>query len=256
PESPPSARGRRVLTGLVFLTLAGQGYMEIFFGYVEIYALAATAFAVYTLLALRFLDQEGRLWPVAVALAVAVALHLSGMVLFPSFMILALAAFRAPERAPLRAREALFSLSALAALPLSLAVLGHGYSLWSALVSVFHDVILRQPDPIPGYFWSWRHLRDLVNEQVLIGPLALGFVLPVAIVALRRRRASALELAFFAALGLEFTAIELIAGDSNLGYARNWDLLAPAGFGLAVAGLGLWLPQFSSPAAAHSCLAL
>ncbi len=251
PGSPPAARGRRTLTGLVFLTLAGQGYIQIFFGYVEVYALAATTFAIYTLAALRFLDQKGRLWPVAVALAVAVAFHLSAVILFPSFAILAIAAFRAPDRVPLRGREALFSLTALASLPLSLAVLGHGYSLWSTLVSVFHDVVVSQPDPIPGYFWSWRHLRDLANEQLLIGPLALGFVLPAAIAALRRRCASPLELAFFAILGLEFATIELIAGDSNLGYARNWDLLAPAGFGLAVAGLGLWLPQFSKPAAAR-----
>src|SRR5262245_41025127 len=156
PGSPPGARGRRTLTGLVFLTLAGQGYMQIFFGYVEVYALAATAFAVYTLAALRFLDQGGRLWPAAVALAVAVAFHLSAVVLLPSFAILALAAFRAPERAPLRAREALISLSALAALPLSLAVLGHGYNLWSTLLSVFRAVIVGQPDPILGYVWSSR----------------------------------------------------------------------------------------------------
>jgi tetratricopeptide (TPR) repeat protein len=256
PGSSPAERGHRALTGLVFLTLASQGYMQIFFGYVEVYALVAATIAVYTLAALRFLDRRARLWPAAVALALAVGFHLSAVALFPSFAILALAAFRAPGLAPLRAREALISLSVLAALPLLLAVLGHGYSLGSALLSVFRDVILRQPDPIPDYFWSWRHLRDLINEQILIGPLALGFVPPVAIAALRRRRASALELGFFATLGLEFATIELIAGDSNLGYARNWDLLAPAGFGLAVAGLGLWLPLFPSPATARRGLAL
>lgn len=256
PGSAPSARGRRTVTGLVFVALAAQGYMQIFFGYVEVYALAAASLAAYALAALRFLDDRRPLWPVAVALAVAIALHLSAVALLPSFAILAIAAFRDRERATRRGRDAALTLGTLAALPVGLAVLGHGYNLGTALLSVAGDVIVRQPDPIPDWFWSWRHLRDLANEQLLIGPLALAFVAPVAIAALRRRAMRARELAFFSGLGMAFAAVALIAGDSNLGYARNWDLLAPAGFAMAVAGLALWLPQFSRPATARVGLAL
>src|SRR6185295_18544896 len=85
---PSSGAGHdRTSTALVFLCLVTQGYMQIFFGYVEIYALAAAANAIYVLAALRFLDDGAPLWPAALALNLAVALHLSAVVLAPSFAI-------------------------------------------------------------------------------------------------------------------------------------------------------------------------
>jgi hypothetical protein len=248
--------GMRLSTALVFLVIVVQGYLQIFFGYVEVYALSATAIAIYLLTALRFLDDRRPLWPVAVSLAIAVALHLSAVVLAPSFAVLASVAATDPARRPRLVRDAVFAGAALAALPFALGLLGRGYHLGGTLISLISAVLSRQPEPIPGYFWSWRHLRDLLNEQLLIGPLALATFVPAAIVAIRRRTAAPIELAFFTVLGAGFGFVCLIAGDSNLGYARNWDLQAPAGFALAVCGTALLLPTFAGPVAARACLVL
>src|SRR5438093_3247351 len=51
-------------------------------------------------------------------------------------------------------------------------------------------------------------------------------------------------MAFAAVAGLGYAAACAVAGDSNLGYARNWDLLAPAGVAFTAAGLGLLRPAF------------
>lgn len=251
---PGATPGRLALTCAVFLALAAQGYVQVFFGYVEVYALSATSIAIYALTSMRFLDDRKPLWPAAAALASAVSLHLSAIVLAPTFVLLAIASFNDPARRSRRARDAVFSASALAALPLLLALLGRGYNLGETLISLMSTTLTKQPEPIPGYFWSWRHARDVVNEQLLIGPLAIAFFVPVAFSALRRKALPALERAFFLAFGAGFAVLSLVVGDSNLGYARNWDLLAPAGFALAIAGMGLLLPRFQDLAAARACM--
>ncbi len=250
------AGANRTATALVFLVLLAQGYLQIFFGYVEVYALVAVAIAIYLLTALRFLDDRRPLWPAAVSLAIAVALHLSAVVLAPSFALLAFLAATDPARRPRLARDAVLSIAALAALPFALGLLGRGYHLGGTLISLIRGVLTRQPEPIPGYFWSWRHLRDLVNEQILIGPLTLAAFVPIAIAALRRRAAAPRELAFFVLFGSGFAVVCLVAGDSNLGYARNWDLQAPAGFALAAATIALLLTRFTSVAVARAGLVL
>jgi hypothetical protein len=249
-------RGDLALGAMVFLALVSQGYVQIFFGYVEVYALVAASLAVYVLTALRFLDDRRPLWPVALALAVAIACHLSALVLLPSFALLATLSVIDPERRGRLRGDALWSGAVLAALPLGLALLENGYNLGQTAMSLVSAVLFRQPEPLPGYFWSWRHLTDIVNVQLLVGPLAMGFFVPVVISTLRRPAARTFETAFFVLLGAGFVAVGLVAGDSNLGYARNWDLLAPGGFVLATAGMALLLPRFAQAGAARSFLTL
>jgi len=255
-EGSPRGPGHFALAAMVFLALVSQGYVQIFFGYVEVYSLVAASLAVYVLTALRFLDDRRPLWPVTAALAVAIACHLSAIVLLPSFALLATRSVIDSERRGRRMGDVVCSFVVLAALPLGLALLGNGYNLGETAMSLVSAVLFRQPEPLPGYFWSWRHLTDIVNVQLLIGPLAMAFFVPVVLFTLRRPSARSFETAFFALLGAGFVAVGLVAGDSNLGYARNWDLLAPSGFVLATAGMALLLPRFAHPRAARSFLML
>src|SRR4029077_4104698 len=59
---------------------------------------------------------------------------------------------------------------------------------------------------------------------------------------------------FLLACSAGWLAACLVAGDSNLGYARNWDLLAPASLVLTVAGLGLLFPDARAAAAGRAAL--
>jgi hypothetical protein len=97
-EGSPRGPGHFALAAMVFLALVSQGYVQIFFGYVEVYSLVAASLAVYVLTALRFLEDRRPLWPVTAALAVAIACHLSAIVLLPSFALLATRSVIDPER--------------------------------------------------------------------------------------------------------------------------------------------------------------
>jgi tetratricopeptide (TPR) repeat protein len=137
-----------------------------------------------------------------------------------------------------------------------LGLLGGGYSLGNAALGVTRLILTAQPETFPNYFWSARHLRDFLNGQLLIGPLGLMLFVPLAIVALRSLRRWSRRTTFFVVLGVGFGAACVAAGDSNLGYARNWDLLAPAGFALTAAALALLLPRLRGRVAETGLLGL
>jgi tetratricopeptide (TPR) repeat protein len=90
-----------------------------------------------------------------------------------------------------------------------------------------------------AYLGSGLHVRDFLNEQLLVGPFGLFLALPLALATLLTpaRRDAAVLFSIASAAG--YLAACWTAGDSNLGYSRNWDLLAPSGFVFTAAGLHL-----------------
>lgn len=253
-DGAPSRRTDPLVTGLVTLVVLLQGYVQVFFGYVEVYALTTTSIALYLLAALRFIEDRAPLWYAAAALALAIGFHLSALALLPSLAVLIGAAVSDPRRRRDLARDMLLSGAAFVVLAVALGLIGRGYHLGDTVVSLVGALLARQPEPIPGYFLSWRHARDFVNGQLLVGPLGFFLFVPVAIGTLRAAKHRGLAPAFLLALGGGFAVVCVIAGDSTLGYARNWDLLAPAGFVLAVAALGLALRLLPGRATARALL--
>jgi tetratricopeptide (TPR) repeat protein len=207
--------------------LLAQGYVQLFFGYVECYGLLALAIALNLWLGLRFLNGRGPLVLALSAGVLALFVHLSAAVLFPSLALLVAWSWRAAKR-----RETLRDLAVAAALFLALAAgmrrLEPGYNVVASLLQVGGWAVTRQEERDPGYLWTGVHFRDFVNEQALIGPLALFLFLPLAARAGWRREGGMAGL-YLAAAAVPFAVVSFLAGDSNLGYARNWDLLAPAG---------------------------
>ncbi|MBI5711736.1 MAG: hypothetical protein HZC42_15745 [Candidatus Eisenbacteria bacterium] len=224
---------------LVLLVLLAQGYVQLFFGYVENYTWYTLALACYLLAALRHL---GGRWPLAApgaALVLALALHLSAAAMMPSFAVLAARglmhrAGRARALRGLALTAAFFATASLA-----LARLHPGYSLGRSLLDVGRAIGEGSPAQAAGYALSARHWRDFLNEQLLIGPLGLFLFLPAALATARAWRDP--RVAFALAAGAGYLAACWIAGDSNLGYARNWDLLAPSGLVFATGALLLLL---------------
>ena len=221
----------------LFLALVGQGYLLLFCGYVEHYALPTLALTLYLWLSLRALRTGGSLVLPAAALLLAVGFHLSAAVMVPSFLVLV--GYRLADRATRKRGFVELGLSVLlvAVVLVTVAMLARGYSLLHTLTEVTRLALTREQEHDAGYLLSSRHWRDFLNNQALIGPLGLFLFLPAVVVAARRRNA---RWWFLAAAGLAYATVSWLAGDSNLGYPRNWDLLAPGGLVLTVAGLGLF----------------
>src|SRR5439155_23371065 len=93
----------------------------------------------------------------------------------------------------------------------------------------------------PEYRGSLEHLRDFLNVQALAGPLTAYLFAPAALLALKVSGRGASRTAFLVVCGGAVLIAGALAGDSNLGYARNWDLLAPYAMVLTACGLGLLL---------------
>lgn len=235
--SPAGDRAARATQALVFVVLVAQGYLQLFFGYVENYTFLALALAAYALAALRALAGRAPLALPAALLVLALALHLSAAVAVPSFAFLVAHRLRDP-RARLAALRDLGAGAVLfAATHALLARLGHGYD-WTAMLLALGR---RTTDSSTSYGFHPFTFAQFMHQQLLIGPLGIFLLAVATVAALRLRLWRDGRSILLAALAPGYLAASLIAGDSNLGVARNWDLLAPAGFVFTLVALGLSL---------------
>jgi len=190
---------------LTFGWMTSLGVLQLFFGYVENYSFAAAAILLYLWLGLRTLAGWTPLWITATTLAVTHALHPSTIVLAPSLLYCGWQQLRSATNLQtqgnkLGARHVLFkgfspglstgvSTMLSIALPMvvvSLAVVGlmeagdHGLAvLASSDRPGGGDARLFVPLWTTTTRWehytmfSWLHLRDFLNEQLLVAPVVL-----------------------------------------------------------------------------------
>lgn len=222
---------------LCWAFVMSQGYVQLFFGYVENYALYSVGLACYVLFAVRYLLGRGPLWAPAVAGALCLFLHLSAAVVLPSFTFLVIAGLRDPARRGLVPRDLVISTGVFGALIAGSVVVAPGYNLPATLLAVTQGLL----SPAAGNRISAPHLRDFLNELFLIGP-AGAWCLAASAVRRPRAERSGIEW-FMLTLGSTYVVACWMAPDSNLGFARNWDLLAPAGFVFATAALATLLDR-------------
>jgi tetratricopeptide (TPR) repeat protein len=227
----------RFLLSAILLT---QGYALLFFGYVENYAFLVATAGLFLLLALRAARGAGPLWLPGAAAVLAAAFHISGALLFAAWLVLVLIRIRA--RGPrvwidVAAVAALFGVTAL--------LLGRMQSHYNWVDTILTVGRVTTTSGLKGinksYLGSANHVRDFLNEHWLVGPFALFLVLPAAaaaVLSIRRRRPDAGAL-FLGANALLWLAVVLRMADSNLGYARDWDLQTTAALSFSVAGLYL-----------------
>lgn len=242
PGAQAARQARRAETWLLGGILLCQGYAQLFCGYVENYSFFLLAVGVYLWLSLRFLAGRSPFVLPACAALVGMGLHLSAGMVLPSLLLLAGVGACTSGRRRGMLRDVLLVGAAVAVLGALLARLGHGYRLGGAFLDVAREALLGGMRHRLAYMVSRAHLRDFSQEQLLIGPLGLAVFLPalgLAAVALRRGISS--TAAFLMLLGLSWLGASWLAGDSNLGYARNWDLLASGGLVFTVAGVGYFM---------------
>lgn len=226
---------------LVWLALVTQGYAQLFFGYVENYTYYALGIAVYLLAALRYLRGSSPLIAAAAALVLALLLHVSAAVLAPSFVVLVVWGVLRERRRAAALRDLGLGAFLLAVAFVVLGRLQAGYDLFGAVAGGAENLRALGGADMRGYLLSKKHAFDFINEQLLIGPLGMWLFLPALVLLPISERARTARGFFLAVAGVFYLAVGWMAGDSNLGYARNWDLLAPAGLVFTAAGIGLFV---------------
>jgi hypothetical protein len=214
------------------------GTTQLFFGYVENYTLMSLGMMIYLWLAWRCL--QGRLTPIgpATALAITHALHPSTVVLAPSLVYLGWVWSR-------RRTQPGSGLTAVWQIALPMIVVAGGVI--ALMESGGHGLAYLVGEDRPGggdgRWWvplwktttrwehytmfSWEHVLDLVNEQLLLTPVGLPALLCLATLAWPRVRRGT---AWTYLLGLATSAYLLFIWTWNPDYGgqRDWDLFAPA----------------------------
>jgi hypothetical protein len=226
---------KRTEKGLAFGLVASLGLMQFFFGYVENYVLMTVAVLAYLYLGLRFLRGEvGLAWP-ATALACAHALHPSSLILLPSLLYLAwrergaggfvrlCVAVVAPYVLIIGSTVALMTAGGHGLEKLFTTDRpGGGDARW--LVPLFHTETRWEHYTM----FSWAHLLDILNEQLLVAPVILPSLALAALLAPRATRAALNAEGRFLALASACYLLLTWLWNPDYGGRRDWDLFAPA----------------------------
>lgn len=235
-----TAEEERPLTLLVTVLFCAQGYMQIFFGYVENYAFPMLAAELYLLAGLRFLRGTGSIALPLAAAASAVALHYSALALGPSAVALTVIGWSDRSRAARVRRDlAIVIVTSLAALATVQFVLSY-----PVLVRIAE--MLESARATRDYLFSAAHSRDFLNEHLLIGPCGLLLFVP-ALLVFPWRRARVPAASFLITAGGSVALGCILAPNLPLGYARDWDLYAPLGVVLTGSAIALLLARMAEP---------
>ena len=186
-------RDRRVGPGwLTFGLLASIGVIQLFFGYVENYSFAAAGILLYLWLGLGVLRGERPLWLAATVLAVTNAIHPSTVVYAPSLVFVACCVGKAKgKRQSAKGKRVGSQVTILLSVALPMLIVAVGTVLLMESGGHGLSALLSSDRPgggdgrwlVPLFAtatrWehytmvSWGHLRDIVNEQMLVGPVVL-----------------------------------------------------------------------------------
>jgi hypothetical protein len=232
---------------LIFGLVASLGTMQLFFGYIESYTLICVGILVYLWLALRCLRGEGQvsslgqvsdlslLWPASV-LALTHGFHPSTLVLQPSLWYLGWTLWRQGKvRGAVAVAKVLLPTVVVGLGVLALMQAG-GHGLDAFLGEDFPGggdhrwlvPLLRTTTKWEHYtMFSWAHLLDIVNEQLLTAPVVLPTLLLVWVFARRRLDWGHHALRFLLLAASCYLFLTLV-WNPDYGGRRDWDLFAPA----------------------------
>ncbi|HMN28317.1 MAG TPA: hypothetical protein PKE45_09205 [Caldilineaceae bacterium] len=185
---------------LVFALLTTLGLVQLFFGYVENYSLAAAGLLVYLYFGLETLQGRQTLWPAAIALALTNALHPSTVVLAPSLFYLGwckVGRSRERNKSPWPVVYSIVIPMLFVALGTILLMERGGHGLVALLTTdrpgggdarPFVPLWNVQTRWEQYTMFSWLHLRDLLNQQGLVAPVVWPAIIWLSIVEYRSAR--------------------------------------------------------------------
>ena len=218
---------------VVLAFLLSSGYMQLFFGYVENYALNMPGLLLYILVGLHSLRQRLPLYVPALVLGVLLALHPAHSVFAPSLLFIAWQAYRHRMNRVTRWTNIATTAASLCCAPACTVLF-----LWLSSIGVDAYLGGTGPDdflPVfaqPGFLDQYRvfslvHFLDFINQQLLAAPVAC------MILSLLRKNDLRYQpfLALCTSVPLFFTFI----ANPNIGAFRDWDI-----FSIPALPLTLW----------------
>jgi len=238
---------------LIFGLVASLGTMQLFFGYIESYTIICVGILVYLWLALRCLQGEGQvsslgqvsdlslLWPASV-LALTHGFHPSTLVLQPSLWYLGWTLWRQGKVRGAVAVAKVLLPSVVVGLGVLALMQAGGHGLDAFLGEDFPGggdhrwlvPLLRTTSRWEHYtMFSWAHLLDVVNEQLLTAPVVLPTLMLIWVFARRRLDWGHHALRFLLLAAGCYLFLTLV-WNPDYGGRRDWDLFAPASLPLTL----------------------
>ncbi len=212
---------------LAFIYLLTPAYIQLFFGYVEIYAAILFIVAVYTLTAVIYLKKKIPFPYVAVVFLVMTLCHYLSLALLPSLLYLA---YHEHRSRGIRGLVLGFGAAAIIFVGL-LALVNFDVDKFSSSVPHSHFLpVFNLNNPAEAYstaytLFSGYHLLDLLNFLVLMCPFSILLLL----LSLGKNKATftkSVEYKFFVAAIIPLIIL-LCTIKFDLGAAKDWDVLAP-----------------------------
>ncbi|MDH3217100.1 MAG: hypothetical protein OEN01_12570, partial [Candidatus Krumholzibacteria bacterium] len=214
----------------VFSAIGLGGALQLFAGYAEYYAFAATASLLVAWLGIRWADGDGRLIWLGLGFAFAILCHAQMMFALPAILVLVGLAIKHGKW-----KEALATLLAIpVAAGLALLVLGFPFAEILGHAARSQHVLPpfgKSPFGVAYSAFAWVHAVDLLNVALLVAP-----ALPVAVALCaggRTKRRGIFLITFGSGL-----ALFAIIVNPNLGMVRDWDI-----FVVPVIAVALWACQ-------------
>lgn len=210
---------------LLGLFIIGSGFIQLFFGYVELYAQTVFALLLFLLLSFRYLRGRTAFFFPSLAYAFLVSCHLGMLSVAPSYAYLVYLELRRGS-----VGKTAVAITGAVLLFVGLMMLS-GYTpatFWNNLTGG-EKIHLLSP-MMTGNIWqpytlfSVWHLIDFVNLIILISPFTL-LLLPLAIGAFwRRERWSNAQWVFYLLTAICGAGFVFVA-NPDLGMSRDWDVL-------------------------------
>jgi len=222
---------------LVFSILATLGANQLFFGYVESYTLMYVTLGGLVLFSLYYLKGRcGFLWP-ALLFLLSASLHLSAIFLLPSVLYLGVA----KKSQEAEAKSKTFSWVNIINMALILLCLSGGFLVLRNLTPQESDLGSFLIFPLganedPYSLFSFSHLLDFLNHQLLISPLGIPIWIILGLFFLNKIKFKESEAIFLLIVSVCALIFGLVV-DPKLGYPRDWDLFAFTGLGYTILGI-------------------
>lgn len=224
---------------LASVILVSMGSIQLFFGYVESYTLVYVGIMAYFLFSFWFLEGRcGLIFP-SLTLLFSISLHLSAVYLLPSLIYLHLANSQK--------KKMQFSFKKILNVVFILLLVGVGFVILVNKnpnpTSVSNYLIpLAGKENDPYSLFSSAHLADMINEQLLLSPVAMVLWAVVIFCAIKINFKERV-VKFFMIVTL-FSFVFAFLMDPKLGYARDWDLFSSTGLGYTLLGIYLLFSYF------------
>ncbi len=219
---------------LMILGMAVGGYALLFFGYAENYPLFVVSIVFYLYAGILIVKGRAGWWLILVANALAVFLHIFGLMLLPATVFILL---RSPRMGKWIGSQSIFAKTSLSLIVVAASASCFFYLFYTNYFFRFAFLpILSDRFTVNGYtIFSSKHLVDLLNLLFIMCPGILVLIVSSGAKASKRLwRDATIK---FLLVATASTALTVVIFDPKLGMARDWDLFAFAGVPL---NLLLW----------------